>query len=464
MFDPLARLGIDVLRLRLHWRWIRWRSLLLIATVALGLLGFIAGVGTSERPEIVHAGPLAKLYYTFGLFLFGGMDLGTPQGGPPFARVALWMAYFAAPAITASAVIEAVVRVLGAESWLLRRLKGHIVVAGCGRLTQLYLARLREAEPELTVVVVGSVEESHTFEELREVYRAQVVEGDITSDGVLRRLRLEHAARVLLLTEDDFINLDASARILHLAPNLANHVIAHVGDLRFMRSMSATSLARRCQVFNSHQIGACHLVDVHLLEYFESTEPRDMVVLAGFGRFGQSVLDALQRSADGAFDHIVLVDLECTQRAAIFAEQVGFSPNYHREVVDGDLRDPEVWARVEARLDISHVAPVFIVGTGDDRTDLRMAMRLASRYPHALVIARSDRQWSFAEDLAHESLIHVFSVARLVAESMPAQWFGPRTEHPVPLEPKGARSPASSMLAPRVASPGHARVVHDVAE
>lgn len=433
---------------------------MLVTTVAIGLLGFVAGVGVSERPEVVEAGIVTKLYYTIGLFLFGGLDLGTPVGGPEWARWGMWLAYFAAPAITASAVLEAVARMLGADSLFLRRLEGHIVIAGCGRLTELYLARLRESESDRSVVVVGSPDERHAFEELREVYRAQVIEGDIASDAILRRLRLDRAARVLLLHEDDFINLDATARILHLAPGISEHVIVHVGDLRFMRAMSQTRIFRRCQMFNSHQIGAAHLVEAHLLEYFESTEPRDVVVLGGFGRFGQSVLDALQKSAYDAFDRVMLVDRECTQRAAIFDEQVGFSPTYQREVIDGDLEDPRVWSRIERHLDLSEVAPVFVVGSGDDRTDLRIAMGLAGRYARGLVIARSDRQWSFSEDLASEAGIHVYSVARLVTESMPSAWFGPRTSHAVPLDATGGRSPASSMLAPRVAN----RMFHDVAQ
>lgn len=447
--DPFRSLGIEVPPIRWHWPWFRGRTILLAATIALGLIGFLSGVSVTERPGVVHAGLLVKVYYTLGLFLFGGMDLGTPEAGPWFGRASLWIAYFVAPMITASAVIEAVLRMVGADAFLLSRLKGHIVVAGCGRLTQLYLERLRQTQPTIGVVVVGTPAEAHAFANLRELYRAQVVEGDITSEALLRRLRLEHAARVLLLTDDDFTNLDAGARIHHLVPSVDAHVVVHVSDLRFLRSMAKTGLARRCQVFNGHQLAAAHLVQVHLLEHFERTEPCDVVVLAGFGRFGQSVLDELQKRAEGAFDRVIIVDLEATQRTSIFAEQVGFGSGYRREIIDGDLRDPEAWAQVERALTLSKAAPVFVVGSGDDRTDLRIGMRVASRFSRALVIARSDRQWSFAEDFSRESGLHVFSVARLVAESMPEPWFGPRTERHVGIDPAAVRSPSASMLMPR---------------
>lgn len=432
---PLRRLGVDVPRVRGHWRWFRGRSGLLLLALALGLYGFLSGVGTTDRPGIPQLGFLAKLYYTIGLFILGGVDLGTPTGGPALGRAALWLAYFIAPTLTATAVVETILLVLRTDALFLRRLKDHIVVAGCGRMTQLYLERLRESGFDRGVVVVGAPQERATFDELREVYGAQIVEGDITNDALLLRLRLEHAARILLFTDDDFINLDAAARISSLAPEAAEHVIVHVSDLHLMRSVAATRLAQRCQVFNGHQIAAAHLVNAHLAVHFKRTIRRDLVVLAGFGRFGQSVLGELQKRAPAAFDRVVVVDLDGSQRAAIFAEQVGFSGDYRREIVDGDIQDPTIWAEVERRIDLSEVAPVFIVGSGLDRIDLRIAMSLVQRYPQALVIARSDRQWSFTETFSRESGIHVFSVAKLVTESMPDAWFGPRTAKEVPLDP-----------------------------
>jgi voltage-gated potassium channel Kch len=415
-----------------------WRALLPIATVVLGLVGFASGVGVSQRADIADAGIAAQLYYTLGLFIFGGMDLGTPEGGAFVPRMCLWIAYFAAPAITASAVIETALRLVGVDRLGLRRIEGHIVIAGCSRLTTLYLQRLRVHHPEQPVIVVAGPNEAAPLSDLRELYRAQVIEGDITSEAILRRLRLPFAARVLLLTDDDFTNLDAATRIMDIAPTAAQHVVAHVGDLRFMRSMSATQLARACQVFNGHQIAAAHLVQAHLLEHFRRTSHTDVVVLAGFGRFGQTVLDELQRGAEGAFDRVVIVDLEATSRARIFDEQVGFASGYARELVDGDIRDPSVWERIEQTVELAAIEPVFVVGSGIDETNLRIALRLASRYPSGFIIARSDRKWSFAEAFSREAGIRTVSVAELVAESMPDAWFGPRkavAELPEPLLP-----------------------------
>lgn len=394
-------------------------------TVVCGLTGFLSGVGVSERPEAVAAGMLPKLYYTLGLFIFGGMDLGTPTGGPMWGRWLLWLAYFVAPIITASAVVEAVLHMIGPETLLLRRMRGHVVVAGCGELTTLYLRRLRVVRPDIPVVVVGSVRELDRFDELRDAYRAQVVTGDITSDVVLKRLRLEHAARILLMAEDDFVNLDAATRILHWAPGIGQRVIVHVSDLRLLRSMAATGLAQRLHAFNGHQIAASHLVQMHLLDHFRRTEHLDVVVLAGFGRFGQTILEELQHGAGGSFDRVVIVDFDATRGAAVFDEQVGFSEGYRREIVDGDLRDPAVWRDVQSRIELVGEEPVFLVGSGDDRINLRLGLWLAQRYPCGLVVARSERRRSFAEAVSREAGFRPFSVAELVTHSMPDAWFGP---------------------------------------
>jgi voltage-gated potassium channel Kch len=406
---------------RFGLRSLRWRFGLPVLAFALGVAGFVSGVGVSER-ELSEIDVLSKVYYTLGLFLFGGMDLGTPVGGPAWGRGFLWVAYFMAPAITASAVIDAALRVLAPERRL-ERLRDHVVVAGAGQLTMLYLGRLRQAEPRRRVVVVVPPDHSASAAELREAHGVRVVVGDVASPGVLRRLALAQARRVLLLTDDDFTNLDAATQILGRVPKLGPDVVVHVSDLRFLHSMAGTRLARRCQIFNGHQIAASHLVHTRVLDHFRRTNPRDLVILAGFGRFGETVLQELQHGAAGSFDHVVIIDVDAEQRALVFDEEVGFSGGYRRDVVAGDLRDPGLWRSLAEQVDLAGKEPVFVLGSGVDRTNLRTAMWLARKYPRAFVLARSEARWRFAEEVSREAGIHTFSVAELVTQSMPTEWF-----------------------------------------
>lgn len=398
-----------------------WRFGLPVLAFLLALGGFLSGVEPSERP-ITDGDWLTTLYYSLSLFLFGGTDLGIPKGGPAWGRFMLWSAYFLAPAIAATAVIDALLRMLSPERRL-RRLRDHVVVAGAGQLTTLYLQRLRKADARGPVVVVVPPGSSGSSSELRELYGARVIVGDVASPGVLRRLGIDRARRVLLLTDDDFSNLDAATQILAEAPHMGPDVVVHVSDLRFLHSMAGTRLARRCQIFNGHQIAASHLVQTSVLDHFRRTTPRDLVILAGFGRFGETVLEELQRGAAGSFDHVVIVDVDAERRVMVFEEEVGFSGDYRRDVLSGDLRDPSLWRTLADRVDLSHKEPVFLLGSGVDRTNLRTAMWLAQKYPRGFVMARSEARWTFAEEVSREAGIHTFSVAELVTQSMPMEWF-----------------------------------------
>lgn len=404
------------------WRWFGWRWLFLALVYSCGLTAFLLGVDVSDRQGVPHATFLTQAYYTVGLFVLGGLDLGVPRGGPPFARALLWFAYFAAPAITASAVIEGVLRAIRPRHWVLRRLSGHIVIAGCGKVTMQYLARLREDSPTRPVVVVETKANRPNIDEVRDLYDVIIVTGDINSDLLLSSLRLEHADRVLLLTGDDFANLDSAARILQIAPNLGQHIVVHVSDLHFMRLVHHTHVADEVTVFNTHQIAAQHLVSSQLVNHFQHTKPLDTVIIAGFGRFGQTVLDQLQRLARDKFDRVVLIDLGCSQRAQIFDEQVGFTEGYTHECIDGDLRDPILWRKLNDRYDFAKTEPAFVIGCGEDGINLHTALWLKSKYPRAFVIARSFRTSPFALDVSRKGGFEVFSVAELVSQSIPDSW------------------------------------------
>ncbi|NQY64031.1 MAG: hypothetical protein HRT38_09930 [Alteromonadaceae bacterium] len=64
-----------------------------------------------------------------------------------------------------------------------------------------------------------------------------------------------------------------------------------------MRSMAQSHVAQKCINFNSYQLAASALVKQHLICHFLKTKPKDVVVIAGFGLFGQTILEELQRNA-----------------------------------------------------------------------------------------------------------------------------------------------------------------------
>ena len=386
-----------------------------------GIAGLSMGVGVSER-DLSGEGLAGRLYYVLGLFVLGGLDLGTPTGGSALGQGLLWIAYFGAPLITASALIEAAIRLVDPLGLRMKALDGHVVLGGAGRLTMVYIKKLRERDRRRTVVVVERDPSHPSIPELRDSHQATIIIGDITHDEVLRDLRLRRAHRVLLLTGDDFANLDAAAKVLKRAPNLAGRLVAHVSKLGFMREAVSSGVVRDAEIFNGHEFAATKLVEKHLLGRFEDTPESDLVVLIGFGRFGQTVLRQLQQQAVRSFDEVVIVDEHASAMARFFGEYPGFDDRYARFVLDGDILDPEIWASIAGRIDASGSAPVFIVGSGNDGTNLQAALMARRRYPNAYVILRSFRLSPFTDEIAEAACVEAFHLGGLIASGMPERW------------------------------------------
>lgn len=149
----------------------------------MALLAFRTGVGTSDREGLPTADLLTHIYYALGLFVLGGLDLGIPLGGPVEARAMLWLAYFAAPMITTSAVVEGAVRLLQPE-WLRRRgLRDHVVIVGIGRLGVLVLETLRERDPRARVLVVDRDGERANVQHATSRLGARFSLGDVRTAG-----------------------------------------------------------------------------------------------------------------------------------------------------------------------------------------------------------------------------------------------------------------------------------------
>ena len=280
-----------------RWRWLLWRGATFVLIFVLGVTALSAGVEMGERPGVPTEPLPAKLYYTLGLFVFGGLDLGVPEGGPPWARLLLWFVYFAAPVITTSALVEGVLFVVRPGAWRLRWARSHVVVGGCGRLTLLYLEQLRRQRRRQPVVVVENQAENPHLQAMAEARRTAVLFGNIASEAVLRSLRLQRADRVALLTGDDYANLDAASRICRIRPELAPRILVHVSDIQLLRVIEQRGILPEVAKFNSYRSAAEHLVEARLMPHFNLTEAADVVVLAGFGRFGQTVLDELQEKS-----------------------------------------------------------------------------------------------------------------------------------------------------------------------
>lgn len=404
---------------RVSWRW--WLAVLFFG---LALIGLLSGVSLSERPDIVTAPFLTKAYYSLGLFVVGGLDLGTPEDGPLWGRTMLWIAYFGAPLLTASAVIDAVLTAMAKRRWQLTGIKDHIVIVGADDLTISYLRILRSKDTSTQVVVVATQIDAVRELELVESFGVTVVVGDITHEFVLKELRLRRAKRLLLLGSNDFLAFEAASKVFRLFPNMEGKTIIHCASLRFLRSMENTRIAGQSIRFNSYNLAAKALVRESLLQHFVKTEEKDTVVIAGFGLFGQTILEELQKDAPDQIARVVLIDVDAHRRVKIVEEQRSLDNSYEKHVLEGDISHPDVWREVVDIFDLSIGEPVLILGTGNAANNLRTALWLKDKYANALVFSRTNDISEFALQIGSDHSIQCISITQLVEENIPLEWLG----------------------------------------
>ena len=402
---------------RIGWH---WPAALILFLLALG--GLLSGVSLTERPEVIHSNILTKAYYSLGLFVVGGLDIGLPTEGPLAGRLALWFAYFGAPALTASAVIETMIRLISPNNWQLRRLRDHVVIDGTGALTTSYLRLLRKHAPKVSILVIDQGIENTREQELRQAFNVNVIRGDITHDFLMGALRLKKAIRVVLLGDDDFQSYEAASKILRQYPHLESKIVLHCHRLRFMRAMQGTTVAKKTINFNLYHLAAEGLVKRHLIDHFLKTSPRDVVIIAGFGRFGQTVLEGLQTHASDEIATVGIIDIDADRRVLVADEQRELVENYQRDVFQGDIAHPEVWQNLGNSIDLSQGEPTVIIGTGRADENLRTALWLKQKYPNAMVFTRTNDKSELALQIGDENDIHCFSIKQLIEDNIPTSW------------------------------------------
>ena len=402
---------------KLNWRW--WAAATLFI---FGFAGLYTGVGLSERPELESAGWLTRAYYALGFFVVGGLDVGTPKGGPWWGQTLLWIAYFGAPLLTASAVIDAVVQVLTPDRSRLRGIANHTIIYGSGRLTTSYLRLLKRSGTATQVVVVDSNWDPVREQELAQKFDAITVVGNLTHRYLLQQLRLTRAHRVLLLGDNDFQAFEAATRILEIAPSLTNKVVLHCHNLRFSRAAQSTALSKKCEIFNTYNMAAKGFVHSNLMEHFKRTTARDAVVIAGFGRFGQSVLEELQNIATQDIAHVAVIDIDAKRRIMVAEEQQRIGTTYQRSIFQGDISHPLVWGSLAEKIDLSIAEPTVILGTGKEQDNLRTALWVKQRYPNARVFTRTNDISEFALAVGREHDLRSIGITQLVEDHVPPRW------------------------------------------
>ena len=396
-----------------------FRLVAIASVFLLGICAFAGGVTTTEIDNPREQSVLAWIYYCAALFVLGGLDLGVPAGGPLLAQGALWIAFFLAPAITATAVIEAAIRLLRPESSSLQSLQGHAILVGGGRLGHTYLEAILAVEPLKTVLHIVEADRTQHTSEHPLPANVHLVAAATADPATLDLMRLGHAEEMVVITDDDLSNLDTAWAAKELAPELP--VVVHVSDLALLRPVTRmiqeSKSADHPLVFNTHRIAALQLYERLLHPHFENTGYRDVFVLGGFGRFAQTILELLRAMATEELEHVVIVDELASSRVRQFEADVPLAELKH-STVDGALEDPETWTEVDAIVGSMEAAPVYLLASADESVNFRTAMLLRKRAEESRIFARCFRRTRFAETLAAQRSFELFAFEEVFQEAL----------------------------------------------
>ena len=385
----------------------------IIIVFFLGISAFVSGVDTSGVEEMSELSIFAWIYYSAGLFVFGGLDLGVPVGGTAAGRGALWVAYFLAPIITTTTVIEAALQLIRRDRFQARALDGHVVIIGEGRLALTYIQAIRQVESQRQLLLVDAEGDKISAEEAVLLDGVQFLRASLDREGAFELLHLQRAARMIVLSDNDLLNLEIAWGAKSRNPDLP--VAVHVTDLtllrpvsRLIRDRASASPAGLPLIFNTHRIAALHLYEHFLHPHFEETGYRDVVVLGGFGRFPQTILELLRVTAEDELEHIVIVDAEASKNVRQFSADVSLE-SISYSTVDGELEDPGTWVEVDSLLSSHAATPVYLLAAANEVVNFRAAMMLRRRSSEIRIFARCFRRGLFAESLARKNAFELLA-------------------------------------------------------
>jgi hypothetical protein len=400
------------------------RLLCACGVIILTVTAFAAGVGTTGIADMRSESGAGWLYFAAGLFVFGGLDLGTPIGGPVWARVALWSAYFLAPAITTTVITEALLRMVSPNFIAKRRLKQHVILIGSSDAADAYADAIRAIEPNRLILRLDHrARQAIQFRKERLSSLSVHLQGDVRLPETLDAAGLDRAYRVIFFTDDDMINLENAWATLARQPGL--HVAVHITDLTLLRPVNRLIRNQRQKskskpaplVFSTHRIGALHLYEKHLQPYFESTDYKDVVVIAGFGHYSQTILELLCAMAENELEQILIVDsaadgLLRQLRSDFDTGQVNIT------TVNGELDDPDTWLRTNGLLADKSATPLFLLNSSDEGTNFKAAMLLRAHTLEAKIFVSCFHPSSFAEALSSELSIEIVVTEELLSNAL----------------------------------------------
>jgi Trk K+ transport system NAD-binding subunit len=369
------------------------------------LLRVVIGVTVVTTAMILHHAAGLHLpeaaYETVRLFfLDGNLEVGKNFGG--IQAFLLWSVRWVAPLLTVGVLFDVLVA-LGAVTRLPRRFRGHVVIAGGGRLGQALCLALREGGQ--TVVLIERDADDAALAELRH-RGVMVVLGDAGDARVQERAHVPRARFLIAVAHEDIVNLNIACTALRLVRRRTGSkassraqgfcAYAHVYDLSLKRDLDETLTQE-----TANGVGRVAFLNVYEMAaealrregFLTDLGPDTLLVLVGLGRLGASLLRSLLGdAADSAPGSILVIDREPRRDKAGFGDRVAF--------LQADVRDPKLWEEISPRLRAADAIKVLVC-TDDDLANLGVALEFLNRvpgHPHLEIWVRLFQEVSLLEE------------------------------------------------------------------
>ena len=397
-----------------------WRTFLVFAIFAGGIIGLSNGVVLSDGGDLSSI--TAILFCVFCQFLLAGSEFGIPVSGPQWALSLMWFVYFAAPLSTVILGAERLVQIIEKENWKVSSFKNHYVIFGYDAISASYLRRLRSKDQKSRIILVDDRLEPPQKRDLANRFSLIAIDGTASLQTLSEDLRLKFAKKVCIFQDADFDAFDSATFILQKWPELEGKIIVQSGDLRFVRSLKNSDLSRRCVLFNSYNLAASVLVSSALITHFKESPETDLVVIAGYGRFGQSMLALLHEKASSSVRQVVIIDQDAETQVSIAKEEEQSIEDFVVTVITGDVTHPTVWSEVAVQANLSLGSPTIVLATGNAKANLNTAITLKNRYPNASLFTRTQEPNLFVDQVARDEGLNAFSIDRLVENGLPQRW------------------------------------------
>ena len=376
---------------------ILYRLLPTVLVFVFALLAFKNGVYFEGKPNISSDTIFVQIYYTIGLFLLAGIDLGMPMGGTEFHRFLLFISYFLAPLITVLAVIEAVLKSISPD-YLKRAFKNHVVIIGASKEAISIIHGWNDPVNqhlqyhEGTKLLIVEKDSNNTkleyFRELSSKRKVKIIIGDINHSEILSKLNVKEALCCIITTNSDILNINIALKLQKEYKIKAENIITRVEDFE-LQSDLINDDDDDIALTSSHR----KLANCFFHKYIETFLYLENLVIFGFGTFGQNILESISGSIK--FNNLIIVDPDAEQKYQnwLYKKKIfnsDYKTSFKVKTYNNKQEDSKVLEIIKEKYNNEQCIHFIMCAKLPNFANIKLAINIANSFNNSLIYLRSE--------------------------------------------------------------------------